>query len=403
MNAENEFTPEEQAAFDNVVKWFPGTKTEALEPHTPESRRRFKELVDAQTAAFERRGILEEADEVLAEDAQSSWRAIDLRNHLFGRIVDEPSVLVRDDAKALFYGGKRNALFGAYESGKTFVALLATQECLEGGGTVVWIDFEDSPRSLAGRLLALGVNEDLILERFRYIQPTEPLNAATELDLRVELHGTDLVVIDGVNEAMAAASLDPNKNPDVARWYMTSPRLAIEAGATLLTLDHVAKHPEAQRGAVGGAHKIAAIDGAAYKVDAAVPFGRGSRGVVSFRLEKDRPGWIRGDHPGKAPIVAKIVFDATDPEGSISTAVSAPKFGEETWRPTALMQRISTFLEAQAAPASQRQILDGVSGKRDYKIQALAALVADGYLTREDGPKGAILYTSAKPYREGSE
>ena len=52
--------------------------------------------------------------------------------------------MIRDDDKALFYGGKRNAIFGAYESGKTFVALLATKEVLASGRKVVWIDFEDS-------------------------------------------------------------------------------------------------------------------------------------------------------------------------------------------------------------------------------------------------------------------
>ena len=208
-------------------------------------------------------------------------------------------------------------------------------------------------------------------------QPRKPL-MRPELDLRLELHGAALVVIDGVNEAMAAASLDPNKNADVARWYTTIPRLATEAGATLITIDHVAKDPQSQRGAVGRAHKIAGIDGAAYKVEVVVPFGRGSRGIVKLRLEKDRPGWIRGSHPGKSPIVAEIAFDATDPDGAIVSSVRAPANGgsDVPWRPTALMERISTFLEELAEPTSQRQILDAINGKREYKIQAASALGA---------------------------
>ena len=245
VNAEEAaLTATEQAALDNVVRWFPGTTVGSPEPHTSESRRHYQDMLAEQTqlAVLAERSLLEEADAVLRDDDDgSSWRAIDLRDHIFGKVTDEPSVLVRDDGRALFYGGKRNALFGAYESGKTFVALLAVKQCLEANGKVVWIDFEDSPRSIAGRLLAIGVEEAIVLERFRYIQPTEPLNDGTKLDLCLELHGAALVVVDGVNEAMAAASLDPNKNADVARWYMTIPRLATEAGATLITIDHVAK------------------------------------------------------------------------------------------------------------------------------------------------------------------
>lgn len=160
---------EEQAAFDRIQAWFPGTTLGGLEPHTDETRRLHQELLAEQTVLAQQRTLLQEADEVLAEDTGScSWRAVNLRDHLFGRIVDEPSILVRDDQKALFYGGKRNAIFGAYESGKTFVALLSAKEVLEGG-KVVWIDFEDSPRSVASRLLALGIDEGAVLERFRYI------------------------------------------------------------------------------------------------------------------------------------------------------------------------------------------------------------------------------------------
>ena len=155
----------------------------------------------------------------------------------------------------------------------------------------------------------------------------------------------------------------------------------------------MAKDPQSQRGAVGGAHKIAGIDGAAYKVEVVVPFGRGSRGIVKLRLEKDRPGWIRGSHPGKSPIVAEIAFDATDPDGAIVSSVRAPANGglDVPWRPTALMERISTFLEELAEPTSQRQILDAINGKGSTRSRQ-----PRHWLPRlrhhADGPHGAILY-----------
>ena len=127
---------------------------------------------------------------------------------------------------------------------------------------------------------------------------------------------------------------------------------------------------------------------------------------MRLRLEKDRPGWIRGTHPGKRPTVAEVAFDATDPDGAVEATITAPTRGDETWRPTALMERASVFLEERSEPASQRQVLDtkrgGVNGKRDYVIQALAALVSDGYVTTAGGARGATLYSSVKPYREGT-
>ena len=281
------------------------------------------------------------------------------------------------------------------------IALLVALEVLRRGGVVVWIDFEDSPDSIAGRLLALGATEEEILSSFRYVQPAEPLTRATEIDLRLELHGSALVVIDAINEAMTAAELDPNANRDVAAWYAQVPRLAIAAGATNLNLDHVAKDPTAQRGAVGGGHKMASIDGAAYRIDAVTPFGRGSKGIVRLRLAKDRPGHVRGLlGPGKDPIAAVVAIDATDGQALV-VEVGPPGGGEiDDWRPTRLMEKISIFVEGQTEPASTRAILAGVDGKQTYKATALEALVHGGYFARTSGPRNALLHTSERPFRE---
>lgn len=71
MNREEaELTADEQTAFNNVVKRFPGT-VGPLEPHTPESRRHYEDLLVGQSrlAVLAERSLLEEADAVLAEDA----------------------------------------------------------------------------------------------------------------------------------------------------------------------------------------------------------------------------------------------------------------------------------------------------------------------------------------------
>jgi hypothetical protein len=358
---------------------------------------------DAIVLPFEPLTAIAEADAVLADDERpSSWRALDLREHLEpddGR--DAPSLLLRTDGRGLLYRGKRNEAHGPYESGKSWLAGVGVVEVLHASGVAVWLDWEDSPRSVVGRLLALGATTDEIIEGFRYVQPAEPLTTATEIDLRLELHGAALVVIDAANESMAAAGWDPNQNRDVAQFYRTIPRLSTEAGATLLVLDHVAKDPGSQRGPVGAGHKAAAIDGASYRVDAVTPFGRGSVGLVRLRLTKDRPGYVRGLlGSGREPIAAEVSFDATDPAALVVEVRPPSGVEAETWRPTRLMEKISLHVEAASEPLSTSAILAGVPGKRDYKIAAIEELVRGGYFSRAPGPRNALLHVSERPFRE---
>jgi hypothetical protein len=358
---------------------------------------------DAVVLPFEPLSAVAEADAALVEDDRpSSWRAVDLRQHLEaddGR--DAPSLLVRTDGRGLLYRGKRNEAHGPYESGKSWLAGVGVVEVLRSSGVAVWLDWEDSPRSVVARLLALGATEAEILRGFRYLQPAEPLTAATEIDLRLELNGAAFVVIDAANESMAAAGWDPNQNRDVAQFYRTIPRLSTEAGATLLVLDHVAKDPGSQRGPVGAGHKAAAIDGASYRVDAVTPFGRGSVGLVRLRLTKDRPGYVRGLlGSGREPVAAEVSFDATNP-ASLVVEVRPPSGVEaETWRPTRLMEKISLHVEAASEPLSTSAILTGVPGKRDYKIAAIEELVRGGFFSRAPGPRNALLHVSERPFRE---
>jgi AAA domain len=375
-----QYSNEEREVLDRVLATFPGTEVLSFQPYE--------------------KTLLEEADAALAEEPINTWRAVDLRDCLDTDIEEAPTLLVRSDQLALLYAGKRNEIHGPTESAKSWIALIAVLEVLRRGGVAVFIDWEDSPRSVVARLLALGATAEEIVERFRYVQPMEPLTSATEVDLRLEFEGAGIVVIDAANEAMASAGLDPNKNVDVAVWYSKIPSFATRAGATVLVIDHVAKDPTAQRGAVGGAHKINVLDGASYRADAIVPFGRGSSGSVRLRLKKDRQGFLRGVlGPGLEPVVAEIAFDATDPE-AIVVEVRPPGPADETFRPTRLMERVSRWVEDATHPVSQRDIVDGVRGKRDYLIEAIAELVRGGYLKRTDGPRGAYLHTSERPFRE---
>ncbi len=388
-------TPEENAALDRVVEGLgPNVVVGPFQPYEKEGAR------------GEEPGVLEAADEVLREEraeGRSSWRSIDLRDVMGpddGR--DAPTLLLSSDGTYFLYAGKRNELHGPPESGKSWVALLVVLEIIRRGEVAVWIDFEDSARSVVKRLLALGATEDAVVECFRYIQPAERLTPETAIDLRLELVGAALVVVDAVAEAMSTSGLNPNDNRDIAVWYDTIPHLASLAGAASFMLDHVAKDPEQRRGATGGAHKTAALDGASYSLAARTPFGRGSVGLMVLRLQKDRPGYVRGRFPGAAyPPVAEITMDATDPT-AIVVGVKPPAAtrDSEEWKPTRLMEKVSKYLEVQDEPVSQRVVADEVKGRRAYVIEALDKLETEGFARRSPGDRGAHLYASARPFRE---
>jgi hypothetical protein len=402
VSSEAELSEAEQAAWDRVLETFPTAEVLPSEADADQGQQTSTTHPDSVTK-LTTPDVLAEADAALVEDNRpSSWRSVDLKTYLEGGDTEQaPSILCRTDGQGLLYETKRNELHGAYESGKSWVAAIAAVEVIRAGGVVVWLDFEDSPTSMVGRLLALGLSEEEIVAGFRYVQPIEPLSTATEIDLRLELVGASLVVIDAANEAMAAAGLDPNANRDIAAWYSKVPRLATHAGATVLVLDHVAKRPDQQRGAVGGGHKQAAIDGASYRLDVITPFGRGSKGLLRLRLTKDRPGYLRGVlGQGKEPAAAEIAIDGTDPE-ALSVDVRPPADpSSESWQPTRLMERVSRWVEDVPQPVSQREILDGVTGKRDYLTSAIAELVRGGYLKSTPGARGAHLHVSERPFRE---
>ncbi len=72
----------------------------------------------------------------------------------------------------------------------------------------------------------------------------------------------------------------------------------------------------------------------------------------------------------------------------------------EDWKPTFYMAKVSRFVETEAEPPSLNRICDVVTGKKEFKRQAVAALVRDGYLRVEDGPRGSQLHHFIKPYLE---
>jgi hypothetical protein len=340
----------------------------------------------------------------------TSWHPRDLGPVLNGEESGDPKpvYLLRDDGVALIYRGKINALIGESESGKTWIALLAVVQVIVSCGQVLFLDFEDSPAGITGRLLALGLSRAQLAAQFRYIAPDEPLTTPAALDLSNALADPvpDLIVLDGVNAAMTQLGLKLTDNTDVTDFSQRVLKPLKRTCAAVLTVDHVTKDREGRGNyAIGAQAKRADIDGAAFLIDAAKPFGRGLTGKLRMTVSKDRPGHVRAIAANAKYAGTAVLVSHED--GSISATIETPgtKTAEEKepFRPTELMERVSRYLESHPEGATGNRVKENVTGKKEWVGYALDRLADEGYVTREPAPRNGQTHKSIRPYRKISE
>nr|WP_293012020.1 bifunctional DNA primase/polymerase [Mycolicibacterium sp.] len=387
-------------------------------------------------------------------DVPPSWAAIDLRAAMRDAVNVVATVLRRSDGAALFYPGKVHSVHGESESGKSWLALCAAAECIGRGEPVLYVDFEDSAASVAKRLLLLGVEMDSLCnpDMFRYINPEINPNKGTTADKQAFVDTVNgkysLAVIDGVTESMTLYGLSGKDSDDVATWHQQLPKvLARHTGAAVVCIDHVTKDPTTRsRWAQGSQHKMAALDGAAYVVEAESPLAVGQAGRVSVRVAKDRPGRVRGlagkwRKSDRTQHVADLHLDSTDtakcewrlmvPEDAgSSTDVDevAPGKGKPRRILCWHMEQISRHLESlmqkeeQASDAAsvakiraQRtrnkiaEVMEGESERRgkgkqrDYWREALQVLVDENFLEITEGQRRSHIHNVVMPYRASED
>lgn len=307
----------------------------------------------------------------------------------------EPTILVRDDGRALLYPGKINGLIGESESGKSWLALHAAHQHAAGGGHVLILDFEDTPATTRRRLVALGCTPEA-LSRIDYANPDQALDALAAGDLTDSLDGPTLILLDGVNAAMTLLGLDLNSNTDATLFHTRLLKPLTARGAGVLTVDHVPKNAEQRgKGGIGAQAKRAMMSGCAIRVEVSEPFGKGKDGKVKLYVDKDRPGHVRGiSSNGKYA----GTFTLTGRGDQLVAEVRAPEISVEDWRPTVMMGRISRLL--QAGPMSKNAIENTIDGRAETIREALRHLVEDGYVAREQGSRGALLHRSIKAFEE---
>lgn len=343
----------------------------------------------------------------------STWAPVDLGSVLDGT-YEPPAATVgrRHDGIGLLYPGRQHAAYGESEAGKSWLALLIVAQVLEDGGAAAYVDFEDDAAGMVGRLRALGADDVAIRDRFAYLRPEEPLSASGNGDALDAVLGDlrpKVGILDGITEGMTLHGLDLRDNVDVARFNRLVPARLAASGAAVLSLDHVTKSADGRgRYAIGGQHKLAGLNGAAFLVENRRPFGIGVTGRSTVYVTKDRPAQLRQHavpSSGGLHWLADLMVESDRRIGPtwVGASLTPPVREVETFRPTVLMHRVSEALSKVERPLTGREIDTRVTGQRQAVAAAVAALEDEGYVAVENGPRGAKLHRLIKPFGGDTE
>lgn len=318
---------------------------------------------------------------------------------------EEPMILARSDGRSLLYPGKMHMIQAEPSSGKTWLAIVAMIEVLRMGGTGLYLDFEDTSRGIIGRMLSAGATREEMVGRFQYAQPTGAIGVAERLVLEQTIRALnpDLVVIDGVAEALTREGLSEDAAADVVSWMDRIPRWIARTGAAVLMLDHVVKNSDDRgRYARGSGAKLAVIDGTAYTVKTLSSFSRTRDGLLRLIVAKDKPGGV-----GAIGDTAAMVSLSPKADGARVIVKVEPETEDrhvaDAWRPTKLMARVSKELADSNTPLTAKALRALIpSDKPKFVSEAIVRLLAEGYV-RETKLGSATVLVLVKPFHEDDD
>lgn len=339
------------------------------------------------------RRALEEQEQDL-----SGFETIDLSEAL-SSTPPSPVLLEREDGAFALYRGRTHTIGGEYESGKSWIWVLAAKQVLDAGGTVTILDWEDDEYTAAHRLHDLGVSTSLLngSGKVRYLRPSARLNEAAWAKIEKVVKGSDLVVLDGTSDAMVMQGLNPfggNDESSVVFARIMRRILEMEPNCAVLNIDHVSKSEGRGRHLIGSQAKGAGLSGVLLIVDKVVePFGRGRVGRAEIWIAKDRPGGVR-QHAGpmndhRMQHWGDFVLDSSEPD--LDAYIEPWSTATTRTRMTPMMQQVLDAMrdawDRDGKPMSKNQIRLAVRGsKHSAKEEALGELWRQGYVETAEGP-----------------
>jgi hypothetical protein len=305
-----------------------------------------------------------------------SWDVVDL-----SKIGDRPAV--KPTIAGIVYPGRRHLFSGPPEGAKTLAAYAVALEELRAERRVLLVDLEMGRFDARDLLRDLGATDE-DLGRLLYVEPeTGPTGSTIAELIDPYRERLSLAIIDAAAGAYALSDLDDQKRLDAERWAALWVRPLWDAGVASITIDHVTKNAESRgKYAIGTERKVGQVDvhlGFEFIGEA---LRRGGSAVCKITTHRDRPGWL------PRPRAAELEL-ASDPETHrIKWSFNPPgeTTGDETWRPTVLMDRVLAHIGRYGyEPIARTTLAREVSGRHMFVLRAIDLLLEEGRLRLDDG------------------
>jgi hypothetical protein len=295
----------------------------------------------------------------------------DLSPFLDGTAKQEtPTIAQVFDGKSLFYAGRLNEIHAEPGTGKTNVLMASSIAVMESGGSILYIDPEDTPRGFTTRMLLLGASPDDIRDRVKYLHNPSP-DEIRIAHAWANNNPPTIVILDGLAESMAAVGANEDKAPDVLLFFRENLRPFADAGSAVVIADHVTKSAEGRgQFARGSGAKAGRYDGVSYEIVMGKSYTPKDEGFVRIKIQKDRNGGVGT----RGSIAAELHFIPNANGGTI-VAFREPKEKQAgEFRPTGIMDKIVKHLEG-FNTANKRELRS--LGKSQWVDLALKTLLDD--------------------------
>ena len=319
-------------------------------------------------------------------------------------VTDAPSeplrcILEREDGASVLYASRFSSIHGEPGCGKSWLALIAAGEAMRKGGRCAWMDAEDRPATVADRSRPLGLIEHVTRpEHFRFF------NSADLVEVEDLTAGALAWLMDAKDPRYSLVVIDscesfgcPSDGANVRPWITKFIEPWRQSDVAVLLLDHIPKR-KADRppGPIGSQHKRACIDGAALRC-IGNPWTKTEGGSITLVCEKDRPG----DLPAGLGRAVATLAGTWDDRGAFSWKLAAPKTesGIDEDKVTAVLDAIKASWPD--GIQGTRRIQDASGMRRAEVLEAVAELVKDGTVIREQHGRGFTYRASEEPGQEG--
>lgn len=287
--------------------------------------------------------------------------------------------------------GKRHQWVAPKKVGKSLGALVHAVDIVLAGGRVVIFDRENGgdlyatrlEQIIEGRGLDSGQRDEIAHRLVYYEFPR--FRDTDQAELVQLCADADLVVFDSQRMYLSDLGLEENSTDDYATFMASLIDPLFLAGIATLILDN-SGHSDPKRGR--GASGKGDLNEILFALETVDRFNLDTAGRIRLEITDSRFGtsgrWELELGGGTFGSWRKVETEGGDFTG---------------FRPTALMERASLYLESCSEPPVRTTVASLIGGKGKYARDAVERLVQEGYAR---GGKGQGL-ESIKPYREAND